>query len=291
MFFSNATLHSSCKVNIFLEIRELRSDGYHNLRTFLVPLPEPYDTMIINAGQQGTGLSLTCLDRKIDNNDNILLRAYKLFSRRTGFAPDLEVRLTKRIPIGAGLGGGSSNAAAFLLFLHRLDPAISLGDTELRNLAATVGADVPFFLNNQPAWAEGIGDVLRPADISLTGFHSILVCPKIQVSTAWAYRTWDETRASLSFTRPGQLTACELQDRIIYCPNAFFYNSFEQVVFPAYPHLRNIKERLLEHGAAGAVLSGSGASIIAIFRDLQDQQRALRWIKQAKLDHYKHSFG
>jgi 4-diphosphocytidyl-2-C-methyl-D-erythritol kinase len=290
MFFSSTTLHSGCKVNIFLEIRELRNDGYHNLRTLFFPLPEPHDTMVITAGQQGASLSLTCLGRKIDNDDNILLRAYKLFSQRTGLTPDLEIRLTKRIPIGAGLGGGSSNAAAFLLFLNRLATAISLNDVDLHSLAATVGADVPFFLTNRPAWAEGIGDILRPADISLAGFYSVLVCPEIQISTAWAYRAWDETQTILSPRRPSQLTACGLQDILTTCPNAFFYNSFEQVVFPAYPHLRKIKERLLEHGAAGAVLSGSGASIIAIFRDPRDQERASRWIKQANLDHYKHSF-
>lgn len=290
MFFSSVTLHPGCKINIFLEIREVRSDGYHNLRTLFFPLPEPRDTMVISAGQRGTSLSLTCLGHKIDSNNNILLRAYKLFSQRTGFAPDLEVRLTKRIPIGAGLGGGSSNAAAFLLFLNRLAASMSLNDVDLHSLAATVGADVPFFLTNRPTWAEGIGDVLRPADISLTGFHSVLVCPEIQISTAWAYRAWDETQTIMSSRQPGQLTACGLQDILIACPNAFFYNSFEQVVFPAYPHLRNIKERLLEHGAAGAGLSGSGASIIAIFRNPLDQERALRWIRQANLDHYKSSF-
>lgn len=291
MSFPSTTLHSGCKINIFLEIRESRGDGYHNLRSLFFPLPEPHDTMVISAGQQGTGLSLACLGRKIDNNDNILRRAYDLFSRRTGFAPDIEVELTKRIPIGAGLGGGSSNAAAFLLFLNRLAPAMSLNDVALHRLAATVGADVPFFLTNRPAWAEGIGDVLRPADVSLAGFHSILVCPETQISTAWAYRAWDEKRTILPSWQSAQLTAQALQDIFTACPNAFFYNSFEQVVFPVYPHLRNIKERLLELGAAGAVLSGSGASIIAIFRDPRDQQHALRWIKQAKLDHYKHFFG
>lgn len=284
-------LHTGCKANIYLDILGRRNDGYHELRTLFLPLPEPHDTLTIKAGPAGTGIQLQCLGRKIDTEDNILLRAYKAFTACNKTSPDLEVCLTKRIPLGAGLGGGSSNAAAFLIFLNQFSAPTPLNDKQLHALASTIGADVPFFLYNRPAWAEGIGDVLHPADVSLAGLSIAVACPDTQVSTAWAYQAWDKTQAA----RPGEvksglLTALALQDIVTACPNLFFYNCFERVVFSAYPHLRNIKENLLIHGAAGVVLSGSGASIIAIFRDPGSLKSASHWMRRIGLDHYKHSF-
>lgn len=289
-------LHTGCKANIYLDILGRRDDGYHELRTLFLPLPKPHDTLTIKVGSAGTGLAgtglrLKCLGRKIDTEDNILLRAYKAFTACNKTSPDLEVCLIKRVPIGAGLGGGSSNAAAFLIFLNQLSVPSPLSDKQLHALAASIGADVPFFLYNRPAWAEGIGDILHPADISLAGLSVAVACPDIQVSTAWAYQAWDKTQPATPVNpKPGLLTALGLKDIVNVCPNLFFYNCFERVVFSAYPHLRNIKENLLIHGAAGVALSGSGASIVAVFRNPESLESASHWMRRIGLDHYKRSF-
>lgn len=288
---SATILQPGCKVNIYLDIRGQRDDGRHDLLTLFLPLPEPHDTITIRPGPAGTGLSLACRGEQIDAHENILARAYRAFSECTTTALDLEVQLTKRIPAGAGLGGGSSDAATFLRFLNQSVRPSPMDERGLHALAATIGADVPFFLYNQPAWGEGIGDVLHPADIPLGGLHSIVVCPDTRISTAWAYQAWDNARAGLLVqAAAGLLTALELKDIQKTWPNVFFANTFEHVIFPAYPYLRNIKENLLACGASGAVLSGSGASLFAIFRDPRHMESASQWMGQAGLTHYKHSW-
>jgi len=285
------TLHPGCKVNIYLDIRGRQTDGLHQLLTLFLPLPEPHDTLIISPGPAGTGFRLTCRGHVLDETDNILLRVYKAFSQCTKTALDLDVQLTKKIPVGAGLGGGSSDAAAFLKYLNSLSQPSALSEKSLLAVASAIGADVPFLLSNQPAWAENIGDVLHPAAISLAGLHSVVVCPDIRISTAWAYQAWDKALSAKSVApQAGLLTDFKLKDIFSFWPYLFFSNAFEHVVFPTHPHLRDIKENLLACGAAGVVLSGSGASLFAIFRNPRHMEKATHWMSRIGLDHYKHSW-
>lgn len=278
------TLHPGCKVNIYLDILGRRENGYHDLLTLFLPLSTPQDDLTVEGGMPGSGLRIDCTGREIGPGENILHRAYGTFCRRTDTAPDLHVRLEKRIPMGAGLGGGSSNAAALLLYMNRHCLPAPLGESELLQLAAAVGADVPFFLLNRPAWAQGIGDVLYPAEVSLEGCSLVLVCPDLRISTAWAYEAWDQAADS-------RLTGQESKDIFTDWPNVLFYNCFERVVFPAFPSLREIKERLLGFGASAAVLSGSGSSILAVFREPRSLESALGWMDHDGLEHYSHSFA
>jgi 4-diphosphocytidyl-2-C-methyl-D-erythritol kinase len=262
------TIFAPCKVNLYLEIRGLRDDGYHELLTLFHPLAEPADTLHISPAPEGAGLEFSCGDPDLEGPNNTVVKAYRAFSEAAGAAPDIRLRLDKSIPSGAGLGGGSSDAAALLMHLndglgHPLEPS------ELQQVAAGVGADVPFFLYGEPAWAEGIGDRLEPAEIDLSGMHSLLACPDLRVSTAEAYRLWDGLkREEHSLTGP-------VRDiKKVNFFSVWMRNSFEAAVFPAYPEIRNLKERLLAAGASGAVMTGSGAAVFAIYRERRAAEQA-----------------
>ncbi|GAB6059184.1 4-(cytidine 5'-diphospho)-2-C-methyl-D-erythritol kinase [Desulfonatronum parangueonense] len=283
------TLHPGCKVNLFLDIVRRRADGYHDLLTIFFPLPTPHDILTIWPGQPGAGLQLRCSDPSVPVNQNILFHSYHAFSSATGFAPDIQVYLEKFIPMGAGLGGGSSDAASFLLFLNNFAGDHGLDQPALRLMASDLGADVPFFLTNQPTIATGRGDQLTPVQLPMKGLTMILACPKISVSTAWAYKAWDDHQSRKS-PPPFSLTPVMIPDSISALSNFVFHNSFELPVFQKYSQLRVVKELLLSHGADGAVLSGSGASVFALFRDQAATPRVLEQLRQMDVPTYQYTF-
>ncbi|MCM0755505.1 4-(cytidine 5'-diphospho)-2-C-methyl-D-erythritol kinase [Desulfovibrio aminophilus] len=269
-----ATLTAPAKINLFLRILGRRADGYHDLDTLFLPLAEPRDVLEITPGAPGSGLALACAAPGLEGPDNLVAKAWRRYAEATGFAPALAVRLTKGIPTGAGLGGGSSDAAAILLFLNAKAGKAALPAERLSALAATLGADVPFFLLGRPARATGIGDRLTPVEPDLGGLTLVLVCPDAHVPTAWAYARFDEVAAKGRVPRaPGFLTsgARGTKNPSSLLPLTLF-NDFEDAVFPAFPELRRIKERLIAAGAAAAAMSGSGASVFALFRE---RERAL----------------
>jgi 4-diphosphocytidyl-2-C-methyl-D-erythritol kinase len=271
-------LEIGCKVNLFLAITGVRADGYHELETLFYPCPAPQDTLELEmaGGAGGQGLILTCSDKALETPGNLAIRAYEAFADRTGCRPGLRAHLTKRIPSGAGLGGGSADAAAMLRWLNDQARAggQDLPEADLTALAAGLGADVPFFLVNSPAWATGIGDALKPAPCSLSGLSLLVAVPPERVETAWAYKAWDQAQArgegALSTAPQSQAPLTSLCPASMgpFCVSgAFIANSFEAVVFRAYPAVRLLKERLLAQGAAAAGMSGSGSAVFGIFRD------------------------
>lgn len=242
----------------------MREDGFHELETLFYPLDEPADLITISPAPTGTGLSIESDIPGLAGGSNTMAGAWAAFAAATGFAPDLKVELKKGIPIGAGLGGGSSDAAALLQYLNDIAGSSALPREELMRTAATVGADVPFFFMHGPARGCGIGDRLAPASVDLAGLVGVLVCPPISVSTTKAYRDWDEFTAR----KPeSSLTGLFRDITKINFSRAWLRNAFEKVVFSNHPEIRKIKERLLELGASGAVMSGSGSSVFAIFRE------------------------
>jgi len=183
--------------------------------------------------------------------------------------------LEKRVPAGAGTGGGSADAAAMLQLMNELSQRTgrSLAAEQLATVAAGLGADVPFFLHGGAAWATGIGEKLRPApkvSAQLAGMHVLLCLPDFPVSTAWAYGAWDER-----FARSSGLTAPAVESIGTFCSEALvLFNSFEAVVMAAYPALGWLKDELLRQGAQGALLSGSGSCVFGLFRHAQDAAHA-----------------
>ncbi len=182
------TVRCGCKINIFLKILGRRNDGYHELSTLFWPMPEPHDELKITWG--GEGITVLCGEAGIDPRSNTLTKAYGLYSAAKGRAPGCTVRLIKGVPSGAGLGGGSADAAALLLRLNAVASG-PLNEEEMLRIAASVGADVPFFLQSEPCFAEGVVEKLIPFKGPARRGYFLLVCPDVKVSTANAYSLWD----------------------------------------------------------------------------------------------------
>lgn len=285
-------LKTGCKINLFLNICRLRADGYHELQTLFYPLSEPFDNIYVRplelAGQGGLVLDCPALPG-LKNERTTLHKALEAFNKATGRDDSYEVWLDKQVPAGAGLGGGSANAAGFLRYLNTRSGVPVLSEEKLLGVAAKVGADVPFFLMDGPALAEGIGEKLSLKDISLSGFFLVLVCPGIHVSTPWAYKEWDRlTEAGenwenslhtyfyqLLTSREGTATkpASDSKESCAFCW-PWFYNNLEQAVFPAHPEIAAIKEELFRAGARAALMSGSGSSVFGLFDSLEKAQIA-----------------
>jgi len=256
-----------CKVNLRLAVGPRRPDGYHDIDTFFLPLPEPADTCYIRWSEAPGDITLTCSDQTLETEDNLVVRAYRAFTQAAGVAPQIEVALEKRIPHGAGLGGGSADAAVLLRFLNDHAGEASLSETDLSRVALTLGADVPFFLLGQPALASGVGEKLVPADPGLAGWFVVVACSSARVNTAWAYAALDTSRKFPTKPERERLTTVfEPNKRTLCVTGAPMRNDFEPVVFAAHPELGRVKERLLALGAAGALLSGTGSAVFGLFR-------------------------
>ena len=265
-----------CKVNLRLAVGPRRSDGYHDIETFFLPLPEPCDAFFLRRFDEAGDIEFTCSDPELETDANLVVRAYRAFAATTGFSPRLEAGLKKRIPHGAGLGGGSSDAAAMLRYLNERAGDAALAPDALAALALTLGADVPFFLGDAPALATGVGERLVPTDPGLAGWHVLVACPGVKVPTAWAYAALDAARTFPS--KPGGefLTSVFDANKRAFCvTGAPLRNDFEPVVFAAHPELGRVKERLLALGAAGALLSGTGSAVFGLFRKRQTAALAL----------------
>lgn len=288
---------TGCKINFFLRIKEKRPDGYHDLESLFLPLSDPSDTLQITLLPphicQG-GLQVSCDTPGIDPENNTLTKTYARYAAATGFAPNLRVRLTKGVPHGAGLGGGSANSAAFLQFLQK--QAAGLGYTPLdaaalTALGASIGADVPFFLLNQPALVQGIGERLTLAENPCAGVYLVLVCPELVISTSWAFARLDEARAKNRETGPSCLTGMALPDSLPTSHGVFPENDFEEVVFPAFPQLFHIQRELRSKGASSAHLSGTGSSLFGLFKDEQTAGKAAEELRRQGLRVYTHSWA
>ncbi|MFP4392274.1 MAG: 4-(cytidine 5'-diphospho)-2-C-methyl-D-erythritol kinase [Desulfohalobiaceae bacterium] len=279
-------LQAVCKANLFLRILGKRSDGLHELQSLFYPLQSPRDRLFVTWAAPGTGLELSCSDPGLEGKHNILCRAYQLFAEQTGLKPDLKVHLEKQIPQGAGLGGGSSDAACLLLYLKQLFPERPV---DLAYLARRLGADVSFFLQGRPAWVQGAGEKITPLDTDLRGFSLLVVCPDMHISTAEAYALWDSCQGdkaghaehhwALTSFGSGYKNFFPASGRLLW-------NSFEQVVFDRYPELYYIKKELLARGAAAAVLSGSGSALVGLFRSQSELQSVCAYLVQEQIKFY-----
>jgi len=276
------TLSAPAKINLTLRILGKRADGYHDLESLFVPVPGLADSLEISAAAPGGGCLVTPQLADCPPEKNLIFRAWQAYGRQTGFTPDIAVRLTKRIPTGAGLGGGSSDAAAMLRWLQANAGPAAMAQEALTALAAGIGADVPFFLQHGPALAEGIGDRLTPVALNLSAFTLVLALPNVHISTPWAYAAWDAHAAQKNSTQPASdclTTQDSTNKRRVSLSPVLVRNDFEIVVFPNHANLRILKEQLLSLGAVCAVMSGSGAGMASLFRNsglAGDAAKALR---------------
>ncbi len=277
------------KVNLFLRIVGRREDGYHRLDSLMLPVSLCDEIHIglddVVSAACPAQICLSCDDPCIPSDEtNLACRAAVLLCQEAGLAACLSLRLIKRIPAGAGLGGGSSDAAAVLKGLNSL---LRLGWTEQRlcELGLRLGADVPFFIPCQPARVAGIGEELRP--VRLVGRRwLVLVIPAFGVSTAWAYRRFDQLIGAtaevprLLRSREGRVVSTDRrQDDLPFDDSsptiavladgwpspAACVNDLERAVLPAHPLLRDLKNRLLGTRAEAVLMSGSGSAVFGLF--------------------------
>lgn len=248
----------NAKINLGLNITAKRPDGYHNLETVFYPVPIE-DALEIHVQNNSTDkkFALHQAGMEITGNaeDNLVVKAYLLLDKEFNLPP-VDIHLYKHIPSGAGLGGGSSDAA-FMLKLLNERFELKLTDEKLEEYAATLGADCAFFIKNTPTYAEGIGNIFSPLSLSLKGYQILLVKPDIFVST----------REAFSLVRPHE-PEYSLKEIITHPVSEWkeqMVNDFEASVFPQYPVIGEIKEELYKNGAMYAAMSGSGSSVFGLF--------------------------
>jgi 4-diphosphocytidyl-2-C-methyl-D-erythritol kinase len=255
---------SPCKVNLLLNILGKRPDGFHELETLMHPV-NLCDRITFE--RNGNGIVLTCSDVNLTvDSSNLVHRAAVSFFTTTKMADGVHIHLEKNIPMAAGLGGGSGNAATTLLGLNELFGQ-PLSAEKLDELAASLGSDVNFFLQNQPALASGRGEKVKAVDAFpiLNGMAFLLIRPGFGISTAWAYQNLARFPDALNGW-PGQAESLILLLRAGDLPQAAkaFYNSLEAPAFDKFPILGLIQEFLRENGAAVSLMSGSGSTTFAI---------------------------
>lgn len=248
----------NAKINLGLNITEKRPDGYHNLETIFYPVPveDALEVNVLNDGSEKFRLYQAGLEIAGEAENNLVVKAYKLLDAKFGLPP-VEIHLFKHIPSGAGLGGGSADAA-FMLKLLNEKFALGLTNEELEEYAARLGADCAFFINNQPTYAEGIGNIFSPIALSLTGYQIWLVRPDVFVSTKDAFARIAPHRPAVSLK--------EVVQRPIEEWREYMVNDFEESVFPQFPVIGEIKEEMYRQGAIYASMSGSGSSVYGLFK-------------------------
>lgn len=266
------TIFAPAKVNLILRVLDRRPDGYHNLWSIMQTVGLE-DEVSIRVALHRSEIQLGCDDSSLrTDHSNLVYRAAAAVLEQSGKSVGLEIQLTKRIPMGAGLGGGSSDAAATIIGLNQV---LQLGWSSARmaEVGQALGSDVPFFLYAPAAIVAGRGEKVRP--IQLTGGRwLVLVNPGFPVETKWAYQQLSMARKELE-PLSERLRRLEASSQIAWSEVVELAgNDFESPVFSAYPALREIKEELLAEGADIALLSGSGATVFGVFRDEAGAQKA-----------------
>lgn len=245
------------KINLGLRVLAKRPDGYHNIEScfYTVPL---YDIVEVIRQGDGTVFTHSGIDIPGTSEQNLCLKAYKLLEKEHGLPP-VRIHLHKAIPVGAGLGGGSSDASRCLLLLNDLFD-LRLSEQKLREYALQLGSDCPFFIKNVPCIAEGRGEILTELPVlSLKGKRLIVVYPNIHVSTAEVYLRISPCHSELSLKN--------ILSEDIRCWPELLINDFEEIVFEKYSILSEIKKYLYKEGALYASMSGTGSVVYGIFNN------------------------
>ena len=258
------------KINLCLHVLGKRPDGYHDLLMLMqrVSLFDRVEIALAPAREtvvQCTGVVLAA------GEENIAARAARLLLERAGLARQVSIAIDKQIPVAAGLGGGSSDAATVLLGLNRM-LGLGASNEELRILGRELGADVPFFVFERQAWAAGVGEILEPVP-ALPRVSYLLVNPGVAVSTSWVY-------GNLGLTPPGDVAKLRKFPKTLEDFVRLLHNDLEKVTIGRFSELAAIKTRLLDLGAAGALMSGSGPTLFGAFVDRGVAQRALKELQE-----------
>ena len=248
-------LYPNCKINVGLRVVRKRPDGYHDLETIFVPFYGLHDAMEVIPADRFSfvqeGIAVDC-----SPEDNLIVKCYRNMQAKYPQIGNVAIRFKKNIPFGAGLGGGSSDAAHMAIALNELFD-LGLSKAQLAAEVASLGADCAFFVYNVPCFAEGIGDKLTPIDLDLKGTRIVMIKPEEGVSTKEAY-----SGITISGEGLGDLGKLGILGNL-----GKFTNDFEATVFPLHPIIGEIKKRLLDAGAYYASMSGSGSTVFGFFKN------------------------
>ena len=273
------TLLSPAKVNLLFEILFKRKDGYHDIRTLIQPV-NIFDAVTIST-KKGSNINLRTEGIKPgEPGDNIAFKAASLYREKSGIDMSVDIYINKKIPLGAGLGGGSSNAAAVLVGLNRL--AGKLSHKELIELSPKLGADVAVFINCVTSLAEGIGEIITPIrDFPL--FYYVIIYPRLEVSTKSVYEQWDMINKdgvkSSSINENTYSLFKEFNNDMQRLP---LFNDLEMATFQLYPKIEYYRDFLLSCGAKSVLMSGSGSAVYAAFKNEEYALEIFDYLKSSE---------
>lgn len=245
------------KINLGLNIVRKRTDGYHDLQTIFVPIGWTDILEAVPANGDDTTLTITGNSCNCPTESNLVIKALRAVEKACGKLPAVNIYLRKIVPDGAGLGGGSADAAAMVKCLNSIF-ALGMGNEMMSEICSTVGADCPFFIHKQPMVAEGTGTDLRPIDIpAIKGLNIIVAKPPVSVSTKEAYAGVIPSEEEIDLEALASLPVREWKEH--------FVNGFEETIFPSHPGIKAIKDYFYSTGAAYSSMSGSGTAVYALY--------------------------
>ena len=268
-------VYPNAKINLGLHVTACRADGYHDIETVFYPIPL-MDALEATESHMGGSFRQTGAPLDCEPSDNLVMRALKKVKEQYQLPP-LDIHLFKHIPSGAGLGGGSSDAA-FMVRLLNEQFRLGMSTAEMRALMVTLGADCAFFIENSPMLATGIGDQLSPISVSLSGWTLIVVKPDVHISTRDAY-------AGITPRQPERPLA-EVLARPVEEWYGALVNDFEPHIFSLFPEIAAIRDRLIDLGAVYAAMSGSGSAVFGLLRtpiDHAEEKFADCFVRQRQL--------
>ncbi len=264
----NLTINTPAKINLGLNVLRKRDDGYHDIETFFYPI-NLFDTLTFS---KSSTFEFSCDVQSLNNEKNLVVKAKNLLEHELNIKVDAKINLVKRIPIGAGLGGGSSDAAATLLGINSL-LNLNLENQTMHKIASKVGADVPFFLDPKPCYAEGIGDILTPMECT-SKYPILIIYPGIHISTTWSYANVKPSQPLFSLRK--LVEDCDID--FLFMENKI-KNDFEEVAFREFPIIKAIRDELYKFGAMFSLMSGSGSSVYGIFPTMLKAEYAVENFK------------
>ena len=279
---------SPSKINLYLSIKGKLDNGYHEIDTVFLPLNTPSDDIIItnienNFGLGNNGIKITSSSSEVPCNDkNLCWKAVNSYNNKTGANISCSIHIEKRIPIAAGMGGGSSNAATVLSILN--ERYNLLDDTALAQLALSLGADVPFFLNPKLSFATGVGEKLIPVDFKYKHLPIIIIAPHFPVSAAWAY---SHCKISQDIDTPIELVLNSVKESKYEDLAKLVRNDLARPLYEKFPILSIIKESAIDAGALCCEVSGSGPTMFAICKS----RESVSHITQKLLDILPNTFS
>ena len=263
-------LSPNCKINIGLRIVRKREDGYHDLETIFYPVYGLHDELEVVPSLDGLSFIQEGLAVDCPAEDNLILKCYHRMRANHPQIADVHIRFKKNIPFGAGLGGGSSDAAHMAIALNEIF-SLGLTQQQLAEEVRPLGADCLFFVYNMPCYAEGIGDKLSPISLDLSGLRLVMIKPNCGVSTKEAY-------AGI-IRHPeveGQIKTAFSEGWSFDAMRPLLINDFEQTVFPLHPEIAEIKQRLLHADAVYAAMSGSGSTVFGLFNNDSESHSSIQ---------------